>query len=383
VSYIYRWVVTFVILKFMATFLKPYKLEVVSELLAVGALASMIGWPMYRLIKNTRKRGRLPDMKPVRVSISATVVAVVLLVVFLVPLPVTRIRQAGVVQVQPNDIAQVAVDVPGILKEVLVKEGQYVPKGKELARFESMELESQRDLAQAQVEIKDKLIKSLNDSIGKELDPERQNGMREQRTKAEGEHRQALINVKRIKLEMDKLTLVAPRAGIVIGLPPVDEVGKRWDREQQTTVFCSIGDKTKLRVIVPLSPADYDLLVENYDKRKLTPNDPLEATIRVQGHDSRLWKGRISQLPKSDAKDVPIYLTNKAGGPLAVKPGSEANRIIPQSQVFLVGIDFEQPDDSIAINSHAQVKIHCEYRSCAWWIYRTISSTFDIPLMKL
>src|SRR5439155_16519386 len=84
VSYVYRWVVTFVILRFMATFLKPYKLEVVSELLAVGALASMIAWPMYRLIKNVRKRGRLPDMKPVRVSISASVVAIVLLVVFLI-----------------------------------------------------------------------------------------------------------------------------------------------------------------------------------------------------------------------------------------------------------------------------------------------------------
>ena len=36
---------------------------------------------------------------------------------------------------------------------------------------------------------------------------------------------------------------------------------------------------------------------------------------------------------------------------------------MPQSQVFLVGIDFEQPDDSIAIGTLAQVKIHCEYRS--------------------
>src|SRR5437899_2246648 len=145
VSYVYRWVITFVILKFMATFLKPYKLEVVSELLAVGALASMIGWPMYRLIKNTRKRGRLPDMKPFRVTMSASVVAAVLLVVFLIPLPVTRIRQHGFVQVQPTESAQVAVEVPGLLKEVLVKEGQYVTKGKELARFESLELESQRD----------------------------------------------------------------------------------------------------------------------------------------------------------------------------------------------------------------------------------------------
>src|ERR1019366_9256697 len=112
ISYVYRWVVTFVILKFMATFLKPYKLEILSELLALGALASMIGWPMYRLITNVNKRGRLPDMKPIRVTISASVVAIALFVLCFIPMPVTRIRQHGVVEVQPNELTQVSLEVP-------------------------------------------------------------------------------------------------------------------------------------------------------------------------------------------------------------------------------------------------------------------------------
>ena len=90
----------------------------------------------------------------------------------------------------------------------------------------------------------------------------------------------------------------------------------------------------------------------------------LEATIRVQGHDSKLWHGRISNLPKSAAADIPIQLSTKAGGPIAVKPQSKENQLIPQNQVFLVGIDFIDADDSIAINSVAQVKIHNEHRSC-------------------
>ena len=40
--------------------------------LALAALGSMIGWPLFRLIKNIKKRGRLPDMKSVRVTITAT-----------------------------------------------------------------------------------------------------------------------------------------------------------------------------------------------------------------------------------------------------------------------------------------------------------------------
>src|ERR1700752_1033534 len=42
VSYVYRWVITFSILYFMSMFLKPYKLGVVSGMLAFAAGASMV-----------------------------------------------------------------------------------------------------------------------------------------------------------------------------------------------------------------------------------------------------------------------------------------------------------------------------------------------------
>jgi hypothetical protein len=50
--------------------------------------------------------------------------------------------------------------------------------------------------------------------------------------------------------------------------------------------------------------------------------------------------------------------------------------------VFLVGVDIVEPDDTIAINSIAQVKIHNEYRSCAWWVWRTVTGAFDLHLWK-
>ncbi len=378
ISYVYRWVVTFMILKFMATFLKPYKLEVISEMLAVGALASMIGWPMYNLIKNVKKRGRLPDMKPIRVTISACLVAAALLVVFFVPLPVSRIRDRG--YVEPVEIMRVSVEVPGTLKELLVKEGQLVKKGKELARFTSLVLENKRDEALAQMRIKESLLDYYKERIAKELDPSQRQGLTDERTRADSDFKSAKASYDHITMELNKLIVRAPRDGVVIGLPQIDDIGKSWDREQNS-LFCSIGDKTKLRVIVPLSAADYKLLEQNMNSEK--PNQPLESTIRVQGHGGKLWQGRISVMPKSAAKTIPMQLSTKAGGPLAVKPGSTQGEIEPQSQVFLVGIDFIDPDDTIAINSHAQVKIHCEYHSTAWWIYRTVSSTFDLGLMGL
>ncbi len=380
VSYVYRWVVTFVILKFMATFLKPYKLEIVSELLAIGALGSMIGWPMYRLIKNVKKRGRLPDMKPIRVAISASLVAAALFVVFFIPMPVTRVRQFGYVTVQPTEITYLSVQVPAILKELLVREGQFVKTGKEIARFFSPELENQRDQVTTQMTTKEQLVNVYNEQIGKEQDPTQKNKLEAERARAKEDLSKAQATYRQVTMEMENLILKAPRDGVVIGVPLIDEIGKRWGDRDQNSVFCSIGDRTKLRVVVPLSSSDYDLLQENY--KKATADKPLQATIRVQGHDSQLWAGRISQLPKQEASTIPPQLSTKLGGPIAVKPSSKDNQLIPQTQVFLVGIDFEKPDDTIVINSVAQVKIHNEYRSCAWWIYRTVSSMFDLHLWK-
>jgi len=380
ISYVYRWVVTFVILKFMATFLKPYRLEVVSEFLAIGALGSMIGWPLYRLIKNVRKRGRLPDMKPIRVVITTAIVAVVLFVVFFIPMPVTRIREHGTVQVQPTYIAHVTVETPGILKTIYVKEGQTVNQGKILAEFINTALENQREKVASQIDSTAQILATYNDQLSKEVDPMEKKRLETQRSKTDEQYRQAKSELRHIMLDLEKLKLKAPRDGVVIGVPQAEEIGKHWEREQGM-VFCSVGDRAKLRVLVPLSASDFHLLQENV--KKATEQNPLLATIRVQGHGSRTWRGIVSNLPKSEAKEVPEHLTNKLGGPIAVKPGSNPNQLVPMNQVFLVGIDFETADDSIAVHSNAQVKIHCEYRSCAWWLYRTISSTFDVPLMRL
>jgi putative peptide zinc metalloprotease protein len=378
VSYVYRWVVTFIILKVMATFLKPYKLEVISEMLAVGALASMIGWPLYRLIKNVKKRGRLPDMKPIRVTISACVVAAILFFIFFVPVPISRIRQAGYVDVQDNSMAQVSIEASGVLDRMDVSEGEFVRKDRILAKFVSLDLENAKDLSESKKYLKQNQVRYCNEQMSKEPDPTQRKRIEEQRQKALGEYNQAAAEVEVLKKQIEKLTLRAPRDGVVINLPPIDEVGKRWDVHEQNTVFCSIGDKKRLRVRVPLTSADFDLLKENF--AKATKTKPMKATIRVQGRDSQLWEGVIRNLPQADEKTVPFQLTSKGGGPLAVKPNptGKEGQFFPQSQVYIVSIDFVEPDDYIAIGTAAQVKIHNENRSCAWWIYRTVSGALDL-----
>src|SRR5438093_6835291 len=81
-SWIYRWVVMFSILWFLADFLGP-KLKILSQMLAMLSLASLFIWPAYKVIRNIRQRGRLPDMKAPRVYITLFVLLVLVLGLFL------------------------------------------------------------------------------------------------------------------------------------------------------------------------------------------------------------------------------------------------------------------------------------------------------------
>jgi putative peptide zinc metalloprotease protein len=380
ISYVYRWVITFVILTFMATFLKPYKLEVISTMLAVAAAGSMVGWPLFRLGKNLHKRGRLPDMKPTRTTITAAIVASLLLAFFFLPLPVSRVRQTGLVQVPPQYLETVHVEVPGILEKVHVREGQPVRKGAVLATFSSLEQQQQEEAAQSEYRIKFKLVQAYAEQIATVTDATEARNLQLQKTKAEGERDKAEKRLEQLREEgRRRLTLVSPRDGVVSGLPREDELKKLWQKDAAQP-FCTVFDPRHLRVLVPVPPDDYELIRDNLKKTRAR-GEELEVTLRINGRGGQTWAGVVKVLPAAEAKEVPMALSQKAGGPLAVKPGQNPSQVVPQTQVYLVGIEITDPDVAICPGQLAQVKVHNEYRSLAWWSWRSLSKTFDLGLL--
>jgi putative peptide zinc metalloprotease protein len=379
ISYIYRWVITFVVLVVLATFLKPYKLQVISQLLALAAAASLVGWPLYALGRNLHRRGRLPDMKPLRVACSASVLAALLLAFFFLPLPVSQVRETGLVQVRPAALTPVYIQVPGILQSINVREGQLVESGAVLATFTSLELQQQEAAARTEYAIRERLVGLYTSELVRVTEPEEVRHLQLARLKAEGERRQAEQKLRDLQEQARRgLVLTAPRRGIVINLPPVEQIGKRWQRDQNTP-FCLLGDPQQLRVLVPVSPDDYELVRDNL-RRRQAQGSQLPVTICVQGLVGRTWPGRVSHLPESEAKTIPPALSSRAGGPLAVKPGTSPDQLEPQSQIYLLGVDILAADPALLPGQLAQVKIHNDYRSLAWWTWRTLSRTFDLGL---
>lgn len=378
VSYVYRWVVTFSILYVMSRFLEPYKLGVISGMLALASAGSMLGWPIYRLFKNVYKRGRLPDMKTWRVTLSSFAVAGVLLFIFLVPLPVSRIRELGVVQVQPEYLSKVVVPYsakfPAFLKELRVYDGQRVRKNEVLAVFSSIELKNQLSEARTKQRINSTLYDSLSQIDLSGADSDERSRLKGRINDALSEREKSSEDVRTFEDLGRSLELVAPQDGVVMSPPSQDEVGRMFE---EGTPFCSIGDPAKLRVLIPVPTKEFRILEGDYLKTKKQGKD-LSATIRVKGMAERTWHGQISQMPESEARDVPVQLTTRGGGTLAIKPSSQKNAYVPQAQVFLVGVDILDSDLTMAPGSLAYVKVHCRWRTTAWFAWRAFSSAFDL-----
>jgi putative peptide zinc metalloprotease protein len=375
-SYVYRWVITFSIIFFLSNFLGP-QLKILSQMLAFVALASMFIWPGYRMVKNIRQRGRLPDMKAKRVYATAAVAAGLVAVFFFVPLPISRVLEQGLVTVDPGHAGPVGLIEPGYLKALHVREGQAVQQGQLLATFDSRELREQRAQAAARRDEQRRVADALRqaESVGDPAERERVRLESERaRTDADAAARQVELIDERLAAVS---ALTAPRDGVVMGLPDRSEVGKMFDRNfQQARPVCTVGDPSKLIVRVPVTAVDYKLLKED-----LPAGGELTASVYVAGRTDHLFTGKVRRLPESDAQQLPVQLTQRGGGPVAVKQSGEGGQeVTPVAQVYLVEVELEDPDATVRPGALVDVKIHCKWRTAAWWLKRTLSEALDIGL---
>ena len=132
----YRWLITFTIFWFLYTLLEPYGLKVISQLLAVFALYGLLGMPIVQAIKFFSVPGRIQSVKPIRFTLTATVLLAVFAAIMLIPIP-HRIQCSF--HIQPAVADRVYVDVPGVLDEIYAVDGVRLEADQPIAKLASME----------------------------------------------------------------------------------------------------------------------------------------------------------------------------------------------------------------------------------------------------
>ena len=132
---------------------------------------------------------------------------------------------------------------------------------------------------------------------------------------------------------------------------------------------------------LPVLTQEFNQLIRGVRDRAADSQPELPVTVRVQGHDADTWKGRLLRLPESEAKEMPLALTTRGGGPVAIKGGVKSQTLVPQTQYYLVYVEIQDPNRSISPGSMAQVKIHCKAETVAHWLWRKINDLFDLGLI--
>lgn len=359
-AYLYRWFITFVVLVFMFTFLEPYKLGAISFVLGIAAMVTMIGQPLYQLFKNVSKRGRLPDMKPRNVSISAALLVVVIGCALFIPLPL-RVKGVAYLTINPQESAKLETpEFGGFLKELVVQDGQRVKAGDVIAILHNPQLDIQLRLNEQNRSLRIKQLDTLNAHLSTGgSDPKIASEIGATKNEI-----QALHNAyKQLAYIKQSLVVRATCNGVVMRLIKPTELGKFLEKGMP---ICEIGDERDLRAI---------LLVPSADKGLIQTGDA--AWIRIHGRGYNYWPGHVANISANEAKAVPYQLTNKVSGNIASHSDPETKMEIPQSQHYVVEIKMEQIDDAMHPGVVARVKIECEPKTIWWRINRYLDITFN------
>jgi len=375
-SGIYRWLVTFSILLFLNEFFKPYRLETVSYLLAVGALFGLVVQPIIQLVRFFRVPRPSELYKRRRIQLTLGGVGVAAAAVLFLPIPH---RVYGTLELEPYKPQNVFVEVPGELSKTLVRPGEHVEPGTILATLQSDDLELQIAELQGQCNRYRTKLASLRhrrfeDSAAGAQIPEVE--------KTLAAYEEQLTQKER---DRERLTLVAQRSGTVL---PAPEQAKQGSPDQElatwsgtpfepknvgchldeSTLLCQVGDPEKFEAIVVLDQADLG---------HVQVGQCVDLKLDEFPHDT--FRSTIEEIARADLKVSPRHLSNKAGGELATKTDAKGVER-PLSISYQARIPLRSPAGELRSGLCGRAKIYTPWESAAVRGWRWFSQTFHFRL---
>ncbi len=374
---IYRWVVLLSVLWFLYRVLEPYKLKVLSQLLAYGCVAGVIGQPLWKLGKFFYVPGRLEQVDRNRLRLTVIIATVVIAFALIVPLP---FRVICSLEVKAADAEPVYVDVPGRLEEINVKPGQHVHKGDVLGRLSSIDLQ----LSIADLEAKREQYTSKLEGLRRSRhEPQSNAGLEIPQVQ---ESLAAVEEQLREKQEdLQRLQLVAPEDGCVLPPPETpsrsDAPGQlsNWsgtplDRKNlgaflnDSVLYCQIGDPQKLEAVLVIEQDDIEFIRDNQT-----------VAIKLDEIPSWTYSSHIEEIAKNDMKVTPRQLSQKGGGDVVSKSDASGSDR-PMNTSYQARALLEDKEGLLRVGLRGQAKIHARWQTLASRMWRYLSRTFNFKL---
>ncbi|REJ70679.1 MAG: HlyD family efflux transporter periplasmic adaptor subunit [Planctomycetota bacterium] len=377
---VYRWIVLGSILWFLYKVFEPYGLQILGQLIALVAIYGMFVQPLVRLVKFFYVPGRLQKVNRTRFSVSLAGVTLVLAALLFVPLPH---HVLCTLELRPYDAAQVFVDVPGNLEEVLVDEGEYVEAGQPLARLRNLDVQIEAERLAGQRQRQRARVASLL------RDRHRRDRVGEEATAALPAAEETLLSIEQEleqkRRELAQLELRSPRAGVVM-LPPLKqaqpttagglsawsgtplEPRNRGALLQASERLCQIGDPKSLEAILVIDQADIELVVEGQ-----------AVEICLDAVTDRWFDSSVASIARVELESSPERLAAPAGGALSTTT-DELGRQQLVSTSYQARVLLPDEEGQLHRGLRGRAKIHTAPQMLATRLYRLLRQTFNFSL---
>jgi putative peptide zinc metalloprotease protein len=372
---VYRWVVVFSILWFLYEIWKPYRLEIVGQIIGLASIYGLAIQPLWKVGKFFYVPGRIEKVKKPRMYATLAVLAVVSACVLFIPFPH---RVYGTLEIQPHAANSVYVAVPGELEEVLVKPGAKVEKYTPVAKLRNFDI-----------------LLAIADLEGQKADNQAELAGLRRRARIDEEAAMQIPAVEAVLRSVEKqldeknadlkrLSLIAPAAGTL--MPPPEQPEKPDDKHlsnwsgtpldernqgaylQEGVMFCQVGNPADMEAVLIVEQDDIEYLAEK-----------MLVDVKLDELPGDTLRGKIDEIAKEPLRVSPRHISNKAGGELATKT-DEAGVERPMSTSYQVRVPLEKTSDALLIGLRGRGRVHALPQTLAHRLWRYVTQTFHFRL---
>ncbi len=374
---IYRWLITASIFWFLYQLLEPYGLKLIGQAIAMMAIYGLIGIPLVQLVRYFSVPGRIGAVNPIRFGVTAAVMCLLIVAMLLIPTP-HNVRCSFIVQ--PQKVANVFVEVPGQVQQILARENQQVRRGQPLLVLESPEL----------VESVTRLEGDANRAKSRYHATVQQahfDQSAEKEVEASLATYQAITqHLEQRRQDLARLVISAPIDGQILTAshvpPPESDSGRlgTWHghplQKRNQKAFLEQGT-----IVCQLAPTERKLeatlAIDQSDIEYIKSGQPVKLWFRQLP--GTIVKSTIDTISPQEMQFVPKALAGKYGGTIVTT--TDANGLDkPQSTIYQVRVPLDDFDRPILAGATGVAKIRAGHLTVGQRIWRFICHTFRFEL---
>ena len=367
-SALYRAVVICGILWFLHSTLKPYRLEMLADVLALIVLGGLVAGPLRRTGRFVNQAYGSHQMKSRRALTSSLIAIIGIAACLFIPFPH---RVAAPAMVEPGSARHVYVTIAGTIVRG-AQSGERVRESETVAVLENLDLQLEIARLQGQRNEQKLHLANLKHRQTRDVAAAAQIPTA---TEALADLEERLE--RRIEDEK-RLVVKAPASGTILpvrqkprsyttgeletwsGLP-LDEAN-RGSRLETGTLLCQIGDPARLEASVVLDQRDVEFVRAGQEVR-----------VQLDQSPDKVLSGTIMEVAEIDLKITPAELLPEGTVPTRQ---DESGVLRPVSTMYQARVSLAGSDSSILIGQAGRAKIYTAPLSFAKRLSRYLSHTF-------